>query len=258
VNNTTDAQQRLAGLEAVMSFLKQLFGRAHRSAPAASRMFTNYPADESGRRAQATDRGSLRRELLRTVLRKTLNRHGIPPSWIGAEMLVTTSRGQESGMHWRLLVKHWDPRLLTHSIALQNSLLLRLLNHDSTAADWLTGISWQFALADEAVCPPMPYPGFWTAEPAIDAEDEAEVETPGGSGDVIAGPVRITTPNATAAPVKDSSDSVRSDLDKLLAIRDAELKSDEERFRAAGLDATQPMYLKTEPAPLADRPPRRS
>jgi hypothetical protein len=250
---------RIAGLEAVMSFLRQLFGREARTSPPASRMFTNYPAEEAGsRRKASSEQGSARRELLRNVLRKTLNRHGIPPSWIGAEMLVTTSRGRESGMHWRLLVKHWDARLMTHSVALQNSLILRLLNHDPTAAEWLMGISWQYALADEAGCPPMPYPGFWTAEPAIDAEDEAPAEAPGGSGDVIAGPVRIATPEAAPAPVKDSSDSVRSDLDKLLAIRDNELKSDEERFRAAGLDATQPMYLKTEPVPLAERPPRRS
>jgi len=242
-----------------VSFLKQLFGRDDRSAPAASRMFTNYPPEESAKRRKASsEQGSARRELLRTVLRKTLNRHGIPPGWISAEMLVTTSRGRESGMHWRLLVKHWDPRLMTHSVALQNSLILRLLNHDPTAAEWLMGISWQYALVDEAACPPMPYPGFWTAEPAIDAEDEsAAAETPGGSGDVIAGPVRIATPDGKPAPVRDSSDSVRSDLDKLLAIRDNELKSDEERLRAAGLDATQPMYLKTEPVPLADRPPRR-
>lgn len=237
-----------------MSFLKQLFGGEDRYAPAASRMFSQ-PPEAASARTSTVEQANLRRELLRNVLRKTLNRHGIPLAWINAEMLVATSRGRETGMHWRLLIKHWDPRMMTYAVALQNSLIMRLLSQDPRAADWLMGISWQYALTDEANCPPMPYPGFWTAQPGEDAEDEPVPEVCGGSGDVIAGPVRITAPTPTTAS-RDSSDSVRDDLDKLLAIRDNELKTDEERFRATGSEPTQPMYLKTEPVPLPDRPRR--
>lgn len=238
-----------------MSFLKQLFGRNDPKAAQASRMFTQF----SGENLTAADLASTRREMMRTVLRKTLTRHGIPASWIGAEMLVATARGRESGMHWRLLVKHWDPRLLTHAVALQNALVVRLLGYDPMAAEWLMGISWQFALPDEASCPPMPQPGFWTAEPKPAAEfsEIATVTEPREepSADVIAGPVRIPTPRVprTAAGAE-ARDSVRHDLDKLLAVRDAELNRHAETFGSP--EPTQPMYLKTEPQPLAPAPRR--
>jgi hypothetical protein len=231
-----------------MSFLKQLFGRDDGKAGRASRMFSQFGSDLfQPPKAAAADIASTRRELMRTVLRKTLTRHGIPTSWIGAEMLVATSRGRENGMHWRLLVKHWDPRLLTHAVALQNSLVMRLLGYDPLAADWLMGISWQFALPDEVSCPPLPQPGYWTAEhrpsgPAVPAEDEAEE----ASGDVIAGPVRVAAPAEPMA--EDDRDSVRRDLDQLLAIRDAELKRHSDQYAS---EPTQPMYLATEPTPLS-------
>jgi hypothetical protein len=162
-------------------------------------------------------------------------------------MLIATARGRETGMHWRLLVKHWDTRLLTHAVALQNSLVMRLLGYDPLAADWLMGISWQFALPDEVSCPPLPQPGFWTAEHRPEAAEAIDDEAPEPSGDVIAGPVQVATP--AVAPVDDERDSVRHDLDKLLAIRDAELKRHADQYGTS--EPTQPMYLNTEPQPLA-------
>jgi hypothetical protein len=108
------------------------------------------------------------------------------------------------------------------------------------------GISWQFALPDEVSCPPLPQPGFWTADHRPEATDAIDDEAPEPSGDVIAGPVRVAT--TTAAPV-DERDSVRHDLDQLLAIRDAELKRHADQYGAS--EPTQPMYLNTEPQPLA-------
>jgi len=230
-----------------MSFLRHLFGRDVAKAPRASPFAQPAPGAAADSRPSAAEVAASRRDLLRAVLRKTLTRHGIPASWIGAEMLVATARKRESGMHWRLLVRHWDPRLLAHAVALQNALMARLLRDDPLAADWLMGVSWQFALPDEAGCPSMPQAGFWTAElrpdtavppPALDpaADDVA---------DVIAGPVRIATTPALGA---DAKDSVRQDLDKLLAVRDAELQRHGEA--SAGLEATRPMYLPTQPQPL--------
>jgi hypothetical protein len=241
-----------------MSFLRQLFGREDPKAAQASRMFSSFGSDMfQNQKAVAADLAATRRELMRAVLRKTLTRHGIPAAWIGAEMLVASARGREAGMHWRLLVKHWDPRLLTHAVAFQNSLVIRLLGYDPLAADWLMGISWQFALPDEVSCPAMPQAGYWTAEPRPAAA--AILDHPGeASGDVIAGPVRIASPRATArprTPEEDERDSVRQDLDLLMAVRDAELQRHAEQFGST--EPTQPMYLKTEPQPLAPIPPRR-
>lgn len=226
-----------------MSFLRQLFGREDPKAAQASRMFSQFSPDMAADpRSSAAELASMRREMMRTVLRKTLTRHGIPASWIGAEMLVATARGREPGMHWRLLIKHWDPRLLTHAVALQNSLVVRLLGYDPLAADWLMGISWQFALPDEAQCPPMPQAAFWTAE---QRHVEARQPVAAAAGDIIEGPVRIPTRPPGAV---DAKDSVRHDLDKLFAVRDAELKR--HSAGSGSPDATRPMYLQTQPQAL--------
>ena len=228
-----------------MSFLRQLFGRDDPKAAQASRMFSQFSPDMAADpRASAAELASVRRDMMRAVLRKTLTRHGIPASWISAEMLVATARGRAPGMHWRRRIKHWDPRRLTHAVALQNSLVMRLLGYDPLAADWLMGISWQFALPDEAPCPPMPQPGFWTAEHRR-AEARQPVAAAIAAGDIIEGPVRIPTPPPGAA---DAKDSVRHDLDKLFAVRDAELKR--HAAENGGPDATRPMYLQTQPQAL--------
>ena len=234
-----------------MSFIRQLLGIPPAKGPnSASRTHSQLsPATSPPSRSSATEAGT-RRELLRVVLRNTLNRHGIPTAWIGAEMLLATSRGREPGIHWRLVIKHWDPRLLTHAVALQNALIVRVLAFDPLAAGWLMGISWQFSLADESVCPPMPHPGIWTSEAREQEAESGAAEPAGGSGDVIAGPVRIADP----APAVDPEADVKADLERLFAVRDAEIKLNSQRQAAGHADKTQPMYLNTEPQPL-DRDP---
>jgi hypothetical protein len=173
-------------------------------------------ADSSGQASNAAARHSTRCELLRVVLRDTLNRQGIPASWLGTQTLVSTSRSGVQGIHWRLLVRHWDARLLTHSMALQQQLLKRVLTLDPLAASWLTGISWQFALPDESVCPGMPHPGAWTAAPpkAAPAARAAPAEP---TMDVIAGPVRISDPGRSK---QDAEADARVELERLLAVRE--------------------------------------
>jgi hypothetical protein len=236
-----------------MSFFRQIFGMPGSKGPnTASKTHSMLsPATSPPSRSAASD-STTRRELLRVVLRNTLNRHGIPTTWIGAEMLLATSRGREPGIHWRLVIKHWDPRLLTHAVALQNALIVRVLAFDPLAAGWLMGISWQFSLPDESLCPPMPHPGWWTSEPRPGEPDSVHSEPDGGSGDVIAGPVRI---GAAPVPESDPDSDVKSDLERLFAVRDAELELN--RASTGVPEVTQPMYLKTEPQPLERDTPKR-
>jgi hypothetical protein len=141
-----------------MKLLSRLFGNAAPGGVDPTRPLSTLPSI-----FQKTNR----RDVLRVVLRDTLQHHGIPPEWIAAELLTSTLVNGEQGLHWRLHVKHWDPRLLTHGVALQNSLIQRLVSLDPMAGEWLTGISWQFALEDESHCPAMPPPQTWTgARPA--------------------------------------------------------------------------------------------
>lgn len=104
-----------------------------------------------------------RRELLRVVLRDTLNKHGIPSAWIGADVLTAMGRDREPGIHLRILLKHWEPRLMECAVAFQRSLVARAELFDPQVGAWLMGISWQYALQDESRCPAMPDPVSWTA-----------------------------------------------------------------------------------------------
>src|SRR4051794_22189412 len=115
-----------------MGFLKSWFGRRDpRDAEATSRL--SQPS--------STLEKNGRRELLRLVLRDTLQLHGIPADWISAELLTSTRVNGEQGSHWRLHVKHWDPRLLTCGVAFKNALMEHLLTLDPDARHWVTGIS---------------------------------------------------------------------------------------------------------------------
>jgi hypothetical protein len=228
-----------------MSFLRQVLGLQPAKPASASRPKAKVSPQSASPASTST---SVRRELLRSVLRATLEDHGIPAEWIGAEVLLATAHGQEAGVHMRLLMRHWDPRLLTHAVALQNSFIAKVREADLLASNWLLGVSWQFALPSEGACPPMPHPGFWTAEPR--------------SGTSLRGqPKKAADPEPPA--------EVKADLERLLAVRDAELQAHKSRSEAAETQAsirkTQPAHAKkqsgfaqTEPMPLdAELPPLR-
>jgi hypothetical protein len=153
-----------------------------------------------------------RRELMRMVMRDTLQRYGVPMNWIVAELLTSTLVNGQDGLHWRLHLKHWDPRLLAHGVALQNALMEHLAALDPTAVDWLTGISWQFALDDESLCPGMPPPSTWSAPRILPRQQtpDHEIET------------------------------ARADLNKWLSRRDSDLPKQ--------LDTLPPSWAPTQPA----------
>lgn len=219
-----------------MSFIQRLFGAQTRAAAGPSSQ-PHSQLSSSLSQQHAASQSTTRRELLRVVLRETLQRQGIPADWIAAEVLGTTSRTGERGVHWRLLVKHWDPRILAHGVAIQHALIKRVTSFDPVASTWLTGISWQFALPDESVCPPLPHPGSWTSPPIESALPMAAGAPDGG---VIEGPVHIA--DAARPQHETAIENARADLDQLLAIRDADFR--EHAASAAGT------WVKTEPAKL--------
>lgn len=229
-----------------MGIFQRLFGGGaapKNSAPSSqmhSQMHSQMPTSQpSGMSQFSASQNQTRRELLRVVLRETLHRQGIPPTWIVAETLNSTSRTGEKTIHWRLHVKHWDTRLMTHAVGLQHALIKRLMTFDPMTANWLSGISWQFSLEDESLCPALPHPGSWTADPQEkQAQAAAAQQAAGGAGDVIAGPVRI----ADTAPAQ--KEDARADLEQLFAIRDQDFRlnsaktSTWERTEPAGLNPT--------------------
>jgi hypothetical protein len=257
-------------MESAMSILKRLFASpspaTHAPSQPASQLFPASALPSNG--AGCQDNTS-RRELLRLVLRDTLNRTGIPTSWVGADLLAATSRGRAPGIHVRLLLKHWDPRLMLHAIAFEQAFRKRVVTLDPTSDDWLLGMSWQFSLADESPCPAMPHPGVWTSNVAADVPTTARALRPAsssGAPDLLGGSIVISGPAATpdssaarpaaaaatgqavhhgtAAAPTDARAEAKADLERLFAVRDA----DQQRHRSHGARAAQ--FAATEPAPL--------
>lgn len=216
-----------------MSFIARMLGRPSVDA-SHSRMHSQpyMPSQMSQAHSQssqsAISHSGMRKELLRVALRDTLNRNGIPREWLNADMLIASSPGRDTGIHLRLQVRHWDPRLMLHAPALQEKLQQRVVVLDPTAIDWLLSIAWVFSLDDTAQCPPLPHPGAWTAAPVAATDNNDMFPTP-------------ATP-ATQA---------REDLARLMAVRDEEMR------RHA--DADPAMFAPTEAGGLYQIPdaPRR-
>ena len=200
-----------------MGMFDTLLGRKPAPATARARGSGSSPSTQFD--SQHTQAGSnsqsIRKDLLRLVLRETLTRNGIPPTWLSADMLRTSSAAKrDTGLHVRFLVRHWDPRLLEHAVAFESEFIDRLQILDPLATSWLMGFSWQFTMEDKSVCPPLPHPATWTAPPPPSAPAPL-VAQPSSFGDVIAGPTALE---------RKPLDDVRADLEALLALRDADLR----------------------------------
>jgi hypothetical protein len=210
-----------------MGIFGRIMGKAEPSRPAgASRAGANSkppastqfaPSQAASSRDPATSAHAVRKEVLKLVMRETLNRSGIPENWLSADLLRTNSARREQGIHVRLLLRHWDPRLLQHGVALEQEFYKRLLALDPLAPSWLMGFSWQFAMEDVSACPPLPHPGSWTNPPQAEAGDDKPTTR---AGDIIEGPVMIPQ----------TQDEVRADLERLLALRDDDMKKHGDGF----------------------------
>ena len=149
-------------------------------------------------------------------------------------MLVVSSRSKGTGMYVRLVVKHWDFRLMNYTFAFQNELMGDILRIDPQAAGWLHSLSWQLEVAQSCPVTHLPMPQFWAEaeQPAVKAaipQSKALQRT-------------MSTPSVDLASV-DSNDP-SDDLEKLFAIRDRELD------RQAAHDMMPVGYEKTQPSPL--------
>lgn len=187
-------------------------------------------ADPSTRSA-ANSPQSVRKELVRVAARDTLHHNGIPADWIRVEPLTMAAPSREPGVHVRLVVLHWDPRLMLHAVSLQENLAKRIVVLDPLCERWLMGVSWQFALKHDPGFPPLPHPGSWTAPPPPAVETLVKPKTDDCAvdqgADVISGPTRIGKTGADA----------RRDLERLLGERDADFQKSDH----GGFQRTQPM-----------------
>lgn len=213
-----------------MTFFARLFGTAERKNSESDLHSRLSEGDLDIPQAQPQTQ-NLRVELLRLTLRDTLRQSGIPTDWIGADPMLASTRSGNRGVHWRLCIKHWNPRLMLLIPALQERLIGQLKRVDQTAEQWLVGLSWEMKLGGKSSYPAMPPPASW--KPAIRQSEVSSAGTTGsGNADVISGPVRIRE----TAVDKDALGGVLSERDLYFA------------RQGRGTAATQPMDLRPQPA----------
>ena len=219
--------------------------------------------------SETATRGQLVQVLLRDLVRKS----GMPPTWVQCQIQVMNSRSRGQGIYVRLVVKHWDERLMKYAFAFQKALLTDIVQFEPKAASWLQGITWQLEVVTSCPITEMPNPQFWQASMAptvaskpVEPFDPFDIiPLPANAGTVgAAAPVQPALPELSvaatlaAAPLLNvpeplpslgeelapPQDDTAQDLERLFAIRDNELANmTANNLLPAG-------YESTEPAPL--------
>jgi hypothetical protein len=194
-------------------------------------------ADPSGDAPSTILEGSenaIRRQLVHVLLRDLLRKHGIPAHWIELQMLVVSSSRRGDGLHLRLVVKHWDQRLMDYALALQNELKTDVVRFDPLASHWVHGISWQLEMADSCPYTTLPDKSFW-----LEPVKQAAPMAPAVAIAVAAVPV---VQAMAAAPTTEENDALE-DLDSLFFIRDQEIAKSAGEHAPVGYESTQPSPL---------------
>lgn len=154
----------------------------------------------------------VRKDLLRQVLRSTLDRNGIPIEWIGGDVLKTATAAQGLGLHVRFVVRHWEPLIALHAAALEKDFEQRLLSFDPLAATWIRGFSWRYELSKAVELPRLPHAGAWTAmsTPVPRRPQSSAASGLGEHDPIIAGPVVLETGRVRPIPELDDGAWVAS------------------------------------------------
>jgi hypothetical protein len=255
------------------SLLKKLSGFLGRDKTAAAH--SSLPSSRNSQHSILHDGSetATRGQLVQVLLRDLLRKNGMPPGLVQCQIQVMNSRTRGQGIYVRLVVKHWDERLMQYAFAFQKALLTDIVQFEPKAGTWLQGIAWQLEVAGSCPLTDLPGPEFWQATEAkpFDQFDivpmpAKTVEPPAAPvlAPVVAAPVvpELSVAAALAAqPLLDPVEPLPSliempaapvddtalDLERLFAIRDNELANlAKDNLLPAG-------YESTEPAPLQKR-----
>lgn len=215
------------------TFVNRLFGRSKPEAQNSVMPSSTYPTQADF--PQTIEDGSenaTRRQLVQVLLRDVLRRSGIPPSWIDCQMLLVASRSRGHGMYLRLVIRHWDERLMNYAYAFQQTLMNEIERFEPKAAEWMHGISWQLELENSCPYKVLPDNTFW--------KESAKRPT---AAALSAGSSSADSAKVASSSANQQTDTAQ-DLERLFAIRDEELN----RQAADGLHPVG--YEKTQPSPL--------
>ncbi|MBA3592809.1 MAG: hypothetical protein H0W47_03290 [Polaromonas sp.] len=156
-----------------------------------------------------------RRQLVQMMMRDGLRKHGIPPGWVDCRILMVNSRSRGQGLYLILVMRHWDMLLLTYAHAFQQQLLAAITEFEPQASVWLHGVSWELDVGDSCPYQDMPDASIWLDLLAPDIPVPAPREA-------VAAPV-ADAPIADA-PVSEEEAEVLRDLERMFAIRDANIR----------------------------------
>lgn len=116
---------------------------------------------------------TVRRELIRVVLKDTLRLQGIPFGWLACEVIVIARAPGEEDLHIQLGVMKWSEQLMRFAAALQQQLLLDLDRFEPAVDHSKYIVSWRFS--PECGCPftNMPDPKTWIKNsPKVKPDEE--------------------------------------------------------------------------------------
>ena len=184
--------------------------------------------------SETANRGQLVQVLLRDLVRKS----GIPQDWIQCQIQVMNSRSRGQGIYVRLVVKHWDERLMKYAFAFQKALLTKIVQFEPKAAGWLQGIAWQLEVA--GTCPITELPGseFWQT-PTIASEPFNQFDIVPLPANPLVHEKALLVSTPIRPPVAQQDDTAQ-DLERLFAIRDNELANlAKDNLLPAGYESTQ-------------------
>lgn len=262
-------------MNTLLKKLSGLLGRDHRVAAHSS-----LPHSRNSQHSMLHDGSetATRGQLVQVLLRDLLRKSGMPPGLVQCQIQVMNSRTRGPGIYVRLVVKHWDERLMQYAFAFQKALLTDIVQFEPKAGAWLQGIAWQLEVATSCPLTDLPGPEFWQAPGAKPFDQFDIVPMPAKPVGPPAAPViaplqalpTVAVPivpelsvaaalaaqpllepveplpslvDMPAAPVDDTA----QDLERLFAIRDNELANlAKDNMLPAG-------YESTEPAPLQKR-----
>lgn len=224
----------------MMNALKKLFGLPGNNETGSSTLSGNSSFHSI---VQGGSESEIRGQLVQKMMRDTLHKNGIPPKWIECQIQVTAGGRRRPGINVRLVIKHWDSRLMQYTFAFQKALLTAIVQFDPKAVIWLHGISWQLEVASTCPHTTLPAKNYWLEAPQTDlpakvAQQPAVKAVPAVNA--------ATEPALPLFEMKKPTpeNNAAADLERLFAIRDNELA-----YLAAN-NLIPPGYEKTEPAPL--------
>ena len=197
----------------MMNFFRSLLGqRSHE----ASAQPSELPSRDNPLTIEEGSDNAIRRQLVQMLVRDALRLYGIPTGWIECQMLLVNSQSRGAGMYVRLVVRHWDDRLMTYAYAFQTALLADIARFEPHAPDWLHGISWQLEVGHDCPHVTMPEKSTWAQPAPVTVSAEIQVR---------------------------EDDDQRQDLERLFKIRDQELGLVTGGHPPVGYEKTQPAHL---------------